>query len=81
MMSRTKIEIVKCDIKDCGNEKNVVNITMKVVFVTEQTEGRSCKPHLCDETFDICKECLNKVLDGKMIFAYGAQGYNTYYFK
>jgi hypothetical protein len=78
-MSRT--EIIKCDIKDCKNTTKVKALRIHVIFTTDQTEGRSKSPYLSLEEFDICENCYNKILSGKMIFAFGAQGYNTYYFK
>jgi len=72
--------IVKCDILDCGKE-NSKEHKLQVIFETEQTEGRSCKPYLSNELVDLCDECFSKVLKGQYIFAYGAQGYNKYYFK
>jgi hypothetical protein len=78
MASKT---IMSCDIKDCNSEKEVKTVKIQVIFTTEQTEGRSCAPYLSEERFDMCQECENKLLKGNYIFADGAQGYNTYYFK
>lgn len=73
-------ETFVCDIDGCSNtpDKENLNIAIQVIFTTEQTEGRGCEPYLSDEKLDICKSCLNKVLKGNYIFAYGAMGYNTY---
>lgn len=78
MASKT---IMSCDIKDCNSEIKVKTEKIQVIFTTEQTEGRSCTPYLSEERFDMCEACMNKVLEGNYIFGYGAQGYNTYYFK
>lgn len=77
---RDIIEIIKCDIEKCGNKENVKEIKTDVIFTTDQTEGRSVKPYLSRETFDICANCLDKVFKGNMIFAHGAQGNNIFYF-
>lgn len=70
-----------CDVGACGNSKDVREIVMTVIFLTDQTEGRSCSPYLAGEKFDICPKCLERVLDGNMIYGSGAQGANTYFFK
>ncbi len=78
---------ISCDI--CGLElhseiedfQDEFGKKLQVIFTTEQTEGKSCAPHLCMENIDICKACYKKVLEGKAIFAHGAQGFNTYYFQ
>lgn len=74
-----KKEIFYCDV--CKKENDIRDIQMDVIFTTEQTEGRSCAPHLSKEKLQICEKCLGKVLKGNYIFASGAQGYNEYYFK
>lgn len=75
-----KKETFVCDIKNCKNtlDKEDLDKSIQVIFTTEQTEGRSCKPYLSIEKLDICKSCLDKVLQGNYIFAYGAMGYNDY---
>lgn len=65
-----------CDICK-GTAKNLKH-KIPVVFTTEQTEGRPCKPHLMIEIIDICDGCLQKVVDSYPLTAYGAQGSNTY---
>ena len=71
-------ETIKCDV--CGKTE-AKSTMLTVVFTTGQTEGRSCKPYLETCTIDLCETCLDKVMSGVMLFASGAQGYNTYYFK
>lgn len=68
-----------CDI--CTNEGSVITKEMQVIFTTEQTEGRSCSPYFSQETIDLCDNCLNTCLSGKYIFADGAMGHNSFYFK
>jgi len=75
-----KKEIFNCDV--CGLEGDVIiKKDIQVIFTTDQTEGRSIEPHLSMEKIDICKSCLNKVVQGNYLWGYGAQGYNKYYFK
>lgn len=78
------MEIIKtktiCDV--CGAETGNKKIDIQVIFTTEQNEGRSCKPHLCNEKLNLCNKCLNNVLDnGNYIYANGAMGCNTYFFR
>lgn len=77
----SKHESWSCDIKDCSNETNGKQKNLQVIFTTEQTEGKSVPPYLQSESIDICDSCMQRVVNGEAIFAYGAQGYNTYYFK
>lgn len=71
--------IFYCDV--CKKEASVVGKELDVIFTTEQTEGRSCTPHLSREKIEICVKCLDKILEGNYLFASGAQGFNEYYFK
>lgn len=78
------MEIIKtktiCDV--CGAETGNKKIDIQVIFTTEQNEGRCCKPHLCNEKLNLCNKCLNNVLDkGNYIYANGAMGCNTYFFR
>lgn len=75
-----KREVCTCDIKDCNNDvTSHKNMTIQVIFTTEQTEGRGVKPYLQTVVIDICEECLEKLVKNqKYIIASGAQGYNTY---
>lgn len=69
-----------CDV--CKKETNNEEIDIQVIFTTEQNEGRSCYPHLCNEKLNICDDCMEKILfDGNYIFASGGMGINTYVFK
>lgn len=54
---------------------------ISVVFTTNQTDGYPSEPYLSTERIDFCDECKKKIFEGKQLFAYGCQGYNTYYFK
>lgn len=77
-----KQEIFKCDIYGCEAPCDDKIIKVTVVFTTDQTEGRGVSPYLSLEKLNLCEEHLNEILiDGKMIFAEGAMGYNNYYFK
>lgn len=66
-----------CDI--CGAEfaeRRQVNVP--VVWTTEQTEGRSCKPYYGVERLDLCEDCADRV---HVVEAAGAQGRNRYVFR
>ena len=77
MSTHTK---VVCDIKGCGASPATPR-KMPIVFTTERTEGRPFKPHFSNETLDLCDACFQRLIDEFPIYAHGAQGYNTYYFK
>jgi hypothetical protein len=65
-----------CDV--CKNTATKLKQKVPVVFLTEQTEGRSCKPHLTMETLDLCDGCMERIVKSYPLTAYGAQGNNTY---
>lgn len=68
------IETIMCDI--CGKDvEGIKNTKYPVLFTTEQTEGRSCKPYISYQDIDLCPECLKNVIK---IGGCGAQGYNKY---
>lgn len=68
------IEKFYCDI--CGAEcENIKHITYPVVFLTEQTEGRNCKPYISHTNIDVCGNCCEQILK---VSATGAQGFNKY---
>lgn len=78
----TAITNYVCDIDKCGRPANTKETFLfQIIFLIDQTEGRSVSPYLTRGQLHICKECLSLVLGGKAIFAHGAQGNNTYYFK
>ena len=74
-----KIETYKCDIEDCDNTATHINEKIQVIFRTEQNEGTPINGSLSIEKLDICKDCYEKLISGKIINAYGAQGFNKYY--
>lgn len=74
-----KTEIITCDVCK-SSEKVIENKSMQVIFHTDQTEGRSVKPYLSIEQFDVCEKCIDTVLKGNYIHGDGAQGYNNYSF-
>jgi hypothetical protein len=65
-----------CDL--CKEPATKLRQCVPVVFTTEQTEGRPCKPHLTMETLDLCEGCLQRITGGCPLTAHGAQGCNTY---
>ena len=70
---------ITCDL--CKGTKTVQELTLQIIFLTEQNEGRATKPYFSMEKFDICKICLYKALNGNAIYGTGAMGYNDYSFK
>lgn len=80
--NKMKIEKLICDVDNCiTNNEDVKSVDLQVIFETNQTDGRSCKPYLSNEKVDLCTNCRQKILDNNYLHAYGAQGHNTYYFK
>lgn len=78
-MARWTEEHVKCDT--CG-AREAKRVKTSVVFTTEQTEGRPTEPYIQIHELDVCDDCLEQMVgNGRQIYAHGAQGYNTYYFK
>lgn len=73
---KTICDICKQELDSNGKK----DVKLSVIFTTEQTEGRSCTPYLSLETLDLCKHHYDNLMRGKMIFAHGAMGYNTYHF-
>lgn len=72
-MKKTTVQCF-CDI--CGKlADGTCTVEYPVIFHTEQTEGRACKPYISTQDIDLCNECIPKVLK---IHAVGAQGHNTY---
>ena len=78
-----KIEYSVCDIDKCQNKvsEDYQKRLVPIIFTTEQTEGRTVTPYLAINKLDICKEHYDHISKGNFIYAHGAQGYNTYYFK
>lgn len=69
-----QIEEVTCDL--CGSEcDEFAEVSYPVVFDTDQTEGRGCKPYISQKKIDVCPSCAKKVL---MVRASGAMGFNKY---
>lgn len=69
-----------CDVCEEELEENADKTKIQVIFTTEQTEGKGVEPYLSMQSIHICKKCMKKVCEGNYIWAYGAQGYNNYYF-
>ena len=74
-----KKEITYCDV--CKQEVPIKEKQIPIIFTTDQTEGRSCKPYLELIKIDVCLECEKKVLEGNFVYGTGAQGHNQYGFK
>jgi hypothetical protein len=71
------MEIIKktiiCDC--CKLEKPTQKVKYPVLFLTEQTEGRSVKPYISYQDLDMCKDCMQVNIT---ISGIGAMGYNEY---
>ena len=80
-MKRTQVLCDVCDTHGTETPASHVDTPMQVIFTTEQTEGRSSPPYLDNVKIDLCDSCMKIVLEGKYIFAEGAQGSNTYSFR
>ena len=73
------MKIIKyvCDI--CPTEiKEKQQESIPVVFTTEQTEGRSCKPYLTIKSLHICDACKQKIINETPLIGSGAQGCNEF---
>lgn len=70
------VTLHKCDI--CGGDATELKKQIQVVFITEQTEGRPTSPHLSNETLDLCKVCLDRLVRSHPLRGSGAQGFNTF---
>lgn len=68
-----------CDI--CRKIADYKSKRIQVTFETEQTEGRAITPYLEIDNLDLCEHCYKRIVDGSRVWAEGAQGHNTYYFK
>lgn len=80
-MKHEKIEYT-CDIDKCGQFCLPGKDQLQVIFTTEQNEGRPRDRYLHSfYTLDLCDDCKKHLLKGNYVCAYGAQGYNTYYFE
>ena len=67
-----------CDV--CESQKDVTSNTLQIIFITEQTEGRSVNPYLSNKTIDICRSCYEYVLEGNYLRGSGAMGHDAYWF-
>jgi len=73
-----KIERFICDIDKCENTAYATNKTFMCIRKTDTTEGRPIKGYTEIVSLDICAECLDSIIQGFAIFAYGAQGFDTF---
>lgn len=76
-------EIVECDIYDMVHEGEVKVRGLYVMFDHDQDDGKSkMKPYLEIKTLDMCEGCWNEMLrQRRILYAYGAMGFNKYYLK
>jgi len=72
--------IISCDIKEQEHSGEAKQHTLTVIFLTDQEEGRSCKPYISRNTIDMCESCFNKMIqERRLVTVIGAMGYNDYY--
>lgn len=63
-----------CDI--CEKEtSNGLNISYPIIWLTDETEGRSTIPYISNKKIDVCRECASKILK---VSGSGAMGFNKY---
>ncbi len=74
-----KKTVIRCDV--CTKTGRRTDQKLQVIFTTEQNEGRTTEHYLSFEQLDICERCYSRVLAGESLFAYGAMGFNKYYFR
>lgn len=74
----TKI-ICTCDM--CGGDAKNEKRRIPVTFLSEQTEGKYCKPYLTYADMELCDTCYEIVIDKQPVVGIGAQGYNRYSWK
>lgn len=71
------MEVIKksiiCDC--CKLEKPTQKVKYPVLFLTEQTEGRSVTPYISYQDLDLCHDCIRTNIT---ISGTGAMGYNEY---
>jgi len=80
-MSKTTVTTIACDVCKSKSVATEDGIEIQVIFETNQTDGYPSKPYLSRQKLDLCAACLKEVYSGHYIFAHGAQGYNSYYFR
>lgn len=78
-----KKEILECDICDLEHGGKVKNVSTYVLFDHDQEDGRNkVKPYFEYKDIDLCEKCLEYMIENRrIIYAYGAMGYNKYYLK
>lgn len=78
----SKIEILKCDIFDAPYHEGKINgFKAPVMFDHDQEDGKSkTKPYYEMLKIDMCESCRSFMVDNKkVIYGYGAMGYNKYF--
>lgn len=75
-----KKTIKECDIKDRVHRGEVESIEIDVMFDHDQEDGKSkIKPYFDTVNIEMCEGCEDYMFqERRLIYAYGAQGYNDY---
>ena len=74
----SQIITYKCDLCEFTAAKGITPKTVPVLFLTDQTEGRSVKPYLLSLTIETCDQCFSRIKDAQPLTGSGAMGHNTY---
>lgn len=73
-----------CDIEKPHNKGiETKKRTVPVMFDHDQEDGKSkVKPYFETKELDMCQSCFDEMTkERRLIYAYGAMGYNKYYLK
>lgn len=76
-----KIETLKCDIEGAGHKGEVTSVKVPLMFDHDQEDGKSkTEPYFELGKIEMCKSCYDHMISNKrIVYAYGAMGYNKYY--
>lgn len=76
------IKIYGCDL--CGKESQEKNdfkkVRLNVIWTTEQSEGKNCKPYIDDEKLLLCQGCMDRIASSLIVKAYREHGDNQFEF-
>ena len=78
-----KKETLHCDIEDMEHSKIAYSVNVPCMFDHDQEDGKSkVAPYIENLKIEMCEDCFEYMLrERRLIYAYGAMGYNKYYLK
>lgn len=78
-----KEEILHCDIEDLKHRGIIKSMDVRVIFDHDQEDGKSkTSPYFENHKIDMCESCRKYMFDNRrIVYAYGAMGYNKFYLK